>query len=696
MPVVRICICCSWMAALIAGDASSAGPATAPSPTQYGISLVWPFSGDADGDGRVTVRYRATGGTWKQGMPLFRVPAGTTAGVTWGNRHAGSLFDLQPATAYEIELTLADPDGGGAVQSLTVATRALPAPMTGAPVKAATPATFATVAAGAQPGDIIALAAGTYPAGFSWSRDGEAARPIVIRGVAGTVIDGNIDLIGRSHVQLDGLTVEGRIRFNLSRGIAVQRCTVHAHADRGGGDGIVSYLRSEDAFVADNTVIGTTVWAEASLGVSGTNLGEGICLTGPGHVMRNNRVRAFRDGLSLMEGASEAPDQYGIDILDNDISECADDGIEADYSAHNVRVMRNRLTNCFMGISSQPALGGPLYLVRNVLYNVVFEAFKLHNGGSGDVLLHNTVVKSGDAFSVFSGAPIARTWARNNLFIGGPGHTWNGYDNGTGRVLDLYDLDTATASLDYDGYGSTAAFFSGKFGPSVSFTGLAQLRTLTSEAHATQVGLGAFAASIAYPGAAMTAFAAPDLRLAAASPAIDAGIAIPGISDGFAGAAPDLGAYEMGQALPAYGPRSPGGGGGGGGDTAAPATPPAPGIIHADTATPTLSGTTEAGATVRIYDGDALIATATTDGGGAWSITLPALGAGNHLLTVTASDAAGNTSGRSPGVTAAVPPAGAASPPATAAASGGGSCGLGGVAAAMMLLALAAGLRRRG
>ena len=691
MPIIRTGACVSLaLGALIAGDASVPGTATAPSPTPYGISLAWPFSADTNGNGRVSVRYRPSGGAWKTGMPLFRVPAGSTAGFTWGDRHLGSLFDLQPATIYEIELTLTDPDGGAAVQMLSVATRALPVPMAGAPVKAATPATFTAVASGAQPGDIIALAAGTY-AGFSWAADGQAAKPIVIRSSAGAVIDGNIDMIGRSYVQLDGLTVEGRIRFNLSRGIAVQRCTVHAHADRGGGDGIVSYLRSEDAFVADNTVVGTTVWAESSLGVSGGNLGEGICLTGPGHVMRNNRVRAFRDGVSLME-LSEAVDQYSIDVIENDISECADDGIEVDTTAGNCRVLRNRLTNCFMGISSQPGLGGPLYLVRNVLYNVVFEAFKLHNGTYGDVLLNNTVVKSGDAFSVFSGATIARTWTRNNLFIGGPGQTWNGYNSGTGRVMNLYDLDVATASLDYDGYGSTAAFFSGKFGPTLTFSDLAQLRSITSEAHGVQLGLNVFAASVAVPTAAMTVFAAPDLRLAASSVAVNAGVAIPGITDGFAGSAPDLGAYEVGQDLPPYGPRSPGG------DSTPPAAPPAPTVTNGGTATPTLSGITEPGATVRVYDGGVLIATTIADGSGVWSVTLPPLSIGSHTLTVTATDTAGNASPASPAVVATVPGGGGGGGGAGASTGtdggGGSSCGVGTAAALVTMLFIAGGLRR--
>ena len=39
------------------------------------------------------------------------------------------------------------------------------------------------------------------------------------------------------------------------------------------------------------------------------------------------------------------------------------------------------------------------------------------------------------------------------------------------------------------------------------------------------------------------------------SAAIDAGTVLPGITDGYTGAAPDLGALEAGQPLPVYGPR---------------------------------------------------------------------------------------------------------------------------------------------
>lgn len=529
-------------------NATVAGTVSTPYPTLHHITIDWPVTGDANQNGVVTVRYRKQGdGTWRQGLPLRRVPAGSNAGFSWANRHSGSLFDLQPGTTYEIELTLTDPDGGSTTRTVTATTRSVPAPAASATVKQVTPATFASALNNAQPGDILQLAAGTYNA-FTVPRSGTAGKPIVIRGTSGAVVNGNIDLFSQHHVYLEGLTVNGRIRFNSSNHVAIIRCTINAQ-----GDGIVSFLRSENAYIADNVVTGRTTWAESSLGVNGNNVGEGILVTGPGHVIMNNRVRGFRDGISFLE-QGEAVDQYSIDVLNNDISNAADDGIEADYCFHNCRILRNRITNAFVGISSQPSLGGPTYHVRNVIYNAVLGAFKLNNTSTGDVLLHNTVVKSGDGFGVYAGVPVRHLYTRNNLFIGGPGGNYGGYSTGSGLVASLDTLDTATASLDHDGYGSTTGRFEARIG-SARISSLAQMRSSTTEKNAVQVGMDVFAASVAFPSSPMTAYPAPDLRIKAGSTAADAGAVLPNINDGYGGSAPDLGAYEAGSALPVYGPR---------------------------------------------------------------------------------------------------------------------------------------------
>jgi hypothetical protein len=47
-----------------------------------------------------------------------------------------------------------------------------------------------------------------------------------------------------------------------------------------------------------------------------------------------------------------------------------------------------------------------------------------------------------------------------------------------------------------------------------------------------------------------------DFRLKPGSPAVDAGIVLPNITDGYTGRAPDLGAYELDRPVPHYGPRA--------------------------------------------------------------------------------------------------------------------------------------------
>src|SRR5688500_5988989 len=153
------------------GDASVPGEALLPSPTTRSLTVTWELTGDADLDAAVGIRYRSAGGEWRLGPALRRIPAGSVEGVAWANRFAGSIFDLAPGTAYEVELALSDPDGGCEIRTLSAATRAIPAPMPGAQVTAVTPASFAVAEADADPGAILELVGGDY-AGFTVTRDG--------------------------------------------------------------------------------------------------------------------------------------------------------------------------------------------------------------------------------------------------------------------------------------------------------------------------------------------------------------------------------------------------------------------------------------------------------------------------------------------------------------------------------------------
>lgn len=94
--------------------------------------------------------------------------------------------------------------------------------------------------------------------------------------------------------------------------------------------------------------------------------------------------------------------------------------------------------------------------------------------------------------------------------------------------------------------------------------------------------------------------------------------------------------------------------------------------------TPVFTGTAEANATVRLYDtdGTTVLGTTTANGSGSWSITSSTLSAGSHTLTVNQSDAAGNNSASSAGLSVVIDTSAAApSTPSLSALSDGGIIG---------------------
>jgi hypothetical protein len=550
-----------------AADATVPGEAASPYPTVTNLAVEWKIGGDDNLNGVVEVEYRQAGETaWHRAMPLRRVPAGKSQGTrpifTWENKHSGSIFDLRPGTEYEIRLNLTDPDGGSAQRTLHARTRPVPRDAPNARTVRVTPKTLAQAAAQARPGDVLLLAAGDY-GDFTATRDGEPGRPIVFRSRDGRALFHGISLRNRKYVHVEGVMVDrhpsldnlrdntGGIDLLGGEALVVRRCNVKALY------GIVAKNPpgAKNCYIADNVVTGGMPWETDRMGDVPPNIGEGIEFTGPGNVVCFNRVTGFRDDISLMED-THAGEQVCDDIYNNDLYRALDDGVEADFAMGNVRVMRNRLTNVFMGLSSQPGLGGPTWFVRNVLYNVILAPLKPSRYSTGDVFLHNTAVKVGDGFAA-SGRLWTHALSRNNLMIGGTGGGRYGhFGSGTGLAVNLGGAD-ATDDLDYDGAGSHGMPFGGRIG-SVTFNGIQEMRARTSERHAVQADLDVFLNDVPFPNPPLPERPVPDLRLRPASAAVDAGAPLPNVNDGYHGKAPDLGAYEAGQELPLYGPRPEG------------------------------------------------------------------------------------------------------------------------------------------
>lgn len=531
----------------VAQNATIAGEVTAPYPTIINLAVEWKIEGDENLNGIVHVRYRAAGEeNWREATPLRRVPAGVSQTTTpifrWENKHSGSIFDLRPGTLYEVHLRLEDSDGGSAERVIEARTRPVPRAADDAPRRRVGPGELGS----ARPGEILVLNAGDYGR-FVAARDGEPDRPIVLRSEDGAAIFESISLNGRKHVYLEGLTVRTSgtaITMNGSEDCVVRGLRIRATY----GVRASSPPGTKNSYIADNTIEGPTPWINSAMGANGENVGEGIQITGPGNVIAYNRVTGFRDCISFMEDTG-VHEQIAIDVYGNDIYSGADDGVEADFCFHNCRIMRNRITNSFVGLSSQPGLGGPVYFIRNAMYNLTHVPFKLHRYSQGDVVLHNTTVKVGDGMACFTTQPFDYAWFRNNLSFGGPPGeaTYGGYSPGSGLAANMA-APGPHSSFDYDAVGAYEVPFRTRIG---------RLDFFQAEPHGMRVEWDVFE-GIAFPNPAIPEREPADLRPRGGSKVVDAALRLPNINDDFLGDGPDIGAYEAGQEPPHYGPRAEG------------------------------------------------------------------------------------------------------------------------------------------
>ncbi len=120
-----------------------------------------------------------------------------------------------------------------------------------------------------------------------------------------------------------------------------------------------------------------------------------VSIYGQGHVIAYNRVRGFHDGLDHatygmpIDYPNTPPDRLpvGIDIYNNVVSVVHDNCFEADGAVRNIRVMNNLCFNAPLGaMSPQPIFGGPVYFIRNVVYNAWWGPVKIHGEPAGHLL----------------------------------------------------------------------------------------------------------------------------------------------------------------------------------------------------------------------------------------------------------------------------------------------------------------------
>ena len=555
----------SLAAPAFADDVLSPGTPELDRPTLTALGVRLPFAGDGNGNAAVSVRYRDAGEeTWRDALPLYRVRPGVVHGWNVVPNFSGSIFDLRPATTYEIELHAVDPDGPvDQVFVVSAATRAIPAdPAAPNPLAVSDTAGFAAVSGKLKAGDVVTLADGIYAGPFTIRGEGTAENPIVVRGASqeGVIVDGGggtgnaLEVYG-GFIHIERLTIRNKdraMRFQTqgAEGNVVRRVRI-----TGVRLGIGSKEDQKDFYIADNIVEGRLAWPFVYTDNKGANANDdGIRVQGNGHVVAHNLIRGFGDAMKVEQDGSRAVDFYGNEVLS-----AYDNGVELDGAEGNARCLRNRFTNTYATLSVQPVFGGPAYLIRNVVVNVAHEQMKFHALGtvppqepSGVFAWHNTFVSPGVPLLLYTSDWSHHFALQNNLFVGPAALP-------TGRVID-WTGPVDDGVFDYNGYFPDGMFVVNLAGQGgyQRFQNFADMQASGMEAHGVLLAQPVFASGLTPPASYQETLAPQDAALAPDSNAIDRGLVLPNVNDWFTGAAPDLGALEAGCAPPVYGPRPEG------------------------------------------------------------------------------------------------------------------------------------------
>ncbi len=560
-----LCVCGT---PLLAGNDVVPGALRVDSTYEH-IGALWSIEGDNDLDSWLQMEFRLEGEAhWSPAAPAMRAhPALVVDGSPLGlNFWAASALFLEPGKAYELRLTMSDPDGGAETKTVSAATRKLPLGtfsgrhlyvVPGSSGGDGSPAApfqgLQSAASNAVAGDVFHISPGTYEP-FQLLSSGTPLAPIVFSGpgsglaiVDGKATDRGIITLGEwnqtiSHVVIEGLTLD-----NGRWGIDAQHShdlVIRHNRIRDVDYGVVN--RRGDGLEGNQTICDNVIEGRVSWPGVGIPSERGIDLRGHGNVVCHNTVRYFGDCLSLQPSTGPS---YGNDVFGNDAAFCVDDGIEIDYNQANVRVWRNRVTNARMGVSVQPIRGGPAYIFRNELFNLESVPIKMHNDTTGFFVIHNSGAKNGDGHGD-NGAMWRNAVFRNNLFLG------------TRFAFEFTTVaDEGFRDLDYNGWGTTRALGS----PSdphfkwnnVRYSRLPDLQAIGVELHGVVATFDDLVdASLPVTWDTPVIPGSRDLRLSPGTPEVDAGEEIDNLNDAFAlQGLPDLGAFELGQPLPNYGPR---------------------------------------------------------------------------------------------------------------------------------------------
>jgi hypothetical protein len=260
--------------------------------------------------------------------------------------------------------------------------------------------------------------------------------------------------------------------------------------------------------------------------VKGSSM-EGTAIVVRGHIgaiVRGNELHNFFNG--IYTGSSGALENsalaFDADIYNNHIHHISDDALEPEGACINHRFRNNIVDTVFVGMSLAPITQGPTWVLHSLFTNYSGRGFKWDGNSDGIVLIyHNTSWSNAAGINAMDMiSPIHNAVLRNNIFqsnglgvnevaTGSTGHDWNDDNWYITRAVPHFKWENVP-------YNTLAGF--------CAATGL--------ECNGYENASG------------LTNPSGGDFTLLSSSPNIDRGEVIPGINDGFAGSAPDVGAFE--------------------------------------------------------------------------------------------------------------------------------------------------------
>lgn len=465
-----------------------------------------------------------------------------------------------------------------------------------------------------QPGDTILVHAGLYVSDrfhymngaprpgylalatvfdgtYYLSQSGTPDKPVVIKaaGDGEVIFDGDgaqnlFNVMAANYNYFEGLTIRNtNVAFMVgmkgiagASGFTLKRSKIYNVGRAIQGD----WSGSKNFYIADNVFVGRhdpdrmmgwngAIWQKFP-GYPELLVSEyAIKIYGQGHVVAHNAIAHWHDGVDIAtygnpDGTpNEIPDRFpmSIDIYNNDIYNMGDNCIETDGGGRNIRVFRNRCFNTAAGgLSAQPVFGGPVYFLQNVVYNGPGSgSLKYVATPAGVLCYQNTLVGE-----VNVAGPASNEHFRNNLILA----------QGASEAVFTVGTFTNYSTSDYNGFrpnpdaATSFQWNSPPFEIAVDYIKAPVVRrykTLADYAVAT----GQDAHSVLVDFDVFVRVTPPDrtdpqrlydparfdFRLKPGSAAVDRGVVLPNINDGFTGRAPDLGAYEIDRPVPLYGPR---------------------------------------------------------------------------------------------------------------------------------------------